>query len=386
MLLDTNNLTPIPLAYGTGFSLPGPIDASWYRYERAGLHHNYHFTAAAHCWPVSIPVPPRPTVDGFSPNLNKSLHAGHLKNLAVAAALCNITEAKPVAMLGASLGIADGAIAELGVWMKLARYKPKVYFDTDLLPDIISLADGTGEYEGCKVHNGVVVYKSDGSPTYAGHDLAFALLVKPDYYLTGFEQKAHFASLGLSSKHLPLGLVLDAIGQKMKSRTGGIYSAHDLFDALLAGLSPTPEPTKLAWNILAWQFNSSALGSTTKFNLCQWANSASPGVYITYVYARISSAIKRANDLGDGTAMTDADVALFGVAEYYKYYLTKAIEQLQPYHIAQYALVLAKYLTEAYSRRTIVGGPSGFLFALHHALFVLGCCMENLGMYTLDII
>jgi arginyl-tRNA synthetase len=67
-----------------------------------------------------------------------------------------------------------------------------------------------------------VIRRSDGTPTYAYHDLAFAKMVSPDFYVTGMEQKEHFHTLGLGQKHLPMGLVLDsATGKKLKSRNRG---------------------------------------------------------------------------------------------------------------------------------------------------------------------
>ena len=69
-----------------------------------GIHHNYHVTKQAWKYPTTV-KPSEIVFDGFSPNLNKGLHVGHLKNLCIAAAITNITNAKPVAMLGAANGV-----------------------------------------------------------------------------------------------------------------------------------------------------------------------------------------------------------------------------------------------------------------------------------------
>lgn len=381
-------LIPLPSHVGVGFTSKTPLDVKGYDYRPLGIYHNYHFTKANHAWPQPF-KPGDKIIDGFSPNLNKVLHAGHLKNLAVATAIANIScSGKAVAMLGASLGIEPDALTKYENWCHLANYSPDIYLDTELPPPNVELTDGEGEFAGCKTYNGVVVYKSDGKPTYAAHDLSFASKVHPDYYLTGAEQQAHFASLGLGDKHIPLGLLLGADGKKLKSRTGDALSAQDLLDATLAALKPTPEPTKVAWNILAWQFNSSATHMATKFNPDQWTKPESPGMYITYTYARCRSAIVdavgRFYSDNFGSPETEEDALLMGFANYYHHYFNKAKDDVSPSYVAQFALTLAKHLSGVYSRHTIVGAPPGFIHAFEYATEVLGYCMGHLSMYRLE--
>lgn len=322
--------------------------------------------------------------------MNKQLHAGHLKNLAVATALVNVTGGEAVAMLGASLGFKAGALEQYKAWCELAGYQPTLYFDTELPSPPQDLVDGEGEYVGCKLYNGVVIYKSTGAPTYAAHDLSFAATVSPDYYLTGAEQAPHFASLGLGSKHLPLGLVLGHDGKKMKStlkkegEEANMMSAVELFDSVKTCLSETPEPEKLAWNILAWQFNSSQVAATTKFNLAQWAKPESPGLYITYTHAKIKSALSKATAVPDETQLSQTDAELLGTASYYSYYLGKSQQQMQPAFIAQFAMTLAKKLASFYSKHTIKDASSGTVYAVAHANATLCECMTKLGMHPLE--
>ena len=103
-------------------------------------------------------------------------------------------------------------LEELHALFDFVGYHPQVYFDTDLPKGLVATVPGTSKYAGCQVWQGplgpVVVVKADGQPTYAAHDLAYAQLVKPDWYVTGCEQKGHFAALGLAGKHLAMGLVL----------------------------------------------------------------------------------------------------------------------------------------------------------------------------------
>jgi hypothetical protein len=198
-------------------------------------------------------------LEGFAPNLNKKLHVGHLKNLVLANALSRLLQpCQPVAMLGASLGVLPGALEELHALFDLVGYHPQVRLDTSLPAGLVATVPGTGEYAGCRVWQGplgpVVLFKADGTPTYAYHDLAYARLVKPDWYVTGCEQQGHFAALGLTDKHLAIGLVLGPDGKKVKSSSGRPLLAGEAFGLVVGQLGPTPEPKKVAWNILACSF------------------------------------------------------------------------------------------------------------------------------------
>lgn len=215
-----NKIKPLPPRIGVGFTSIDPLkDPQGYDHKPLRGFHNYHVTKKNWGWPEKLPETKPRVIDGFSPNLNKKLHGGHLKNLAVANALANILGGKPVAMLGASLGIQEGALETYLDWCDLAGYQPTIYLDTHLPPPSINFTDGTGEYEGCKMFGDVVAIKSNGTPTYAYHDLAFAEDIGPDFYLTGNEQKPHFASLGLGDKHLALGLILGPDGKKMRAQS-----------------------------------------------------------------------------------------------------------------------------------------------------------------------
>jgi arginyl-tRNA synthetase len=295
-------------------------------------------------------------------------------------------------MLGNALGQKAGALDQYHQWCKLAGYHPTVYLDTDLPAPTVPLVDGRGEYAGCKLFKGVVVFKSDGKPTYAAHDLAFAALVGPTHYLTGAEQQGHFAGLGLGGNHLPLGLVLGADGKKMKSTVkqageeANLTTAQELLDSVVAALSETPEPVKLAWNILAWQFNSSAVSGMTKFNLQQWAKAESPGLYVSYTYAKLMSAIGKATEHPEPVGLTVADANLLGIAGQYAYHFAKAQQAMQPCHVAQYALTLAKKLASYYGVHSIKDASPSTLYAVTTATGALGQCMANLSMHLLTAI
>lgn len=326
--------------------------------------------------------------DGFSPNLNKDLHVGHLKNLCIAAALTNITAASPVAMLGATNGIKPGALEAYKQWCEFAEYQPGQFLDIELPPPNIILTDGVGEYVGCKMFGDVVVFRSNGTPTYAAHDLSFKEIVSPDFYLTGAEQHPHFVSLGLGDRHIPMGLVLGKDSKKMKStlklegQMANVMMAQELVEEIMKHLKPTIHPMDLIWNVLAWQFNSASVGTDTVLDVETWCNITSPGIYITYTNARINKALKEA--CGEAGQMTQEDVELCGMASYFFYYWQRAIEDKEPCHVAQFALKLAKKLSEIYGKKSIKSGEAGFVYSLRYTVDTLQRCMSLLGMKILE--
>jgi arginyl-tRNA synthetase len=331
-------------------------------------------------------------LEGFAPNLNKKLHVGHLKNLAVANALCRILQpCRPVALLGASLGVVPGALEELHELFDLVGYHPEVTLDTDLPAGLVPTEPGTGDYAGCQVWQGplgpVVLVKSDGKPTYAYHDLAYAHLVKPDWYVTGQEQRGHFAMLGLAEKHLVMGLVLGPDGKKVKSSGGDPLLAGEAFDLVLGQLEPTPEPRKLAWNVLAYGFLQQGLASSSKFDPVRMTKPSAPGMYLSYTLAKVHSALAKAGvplDAGEPLAhLADGDVALLGLAAYAGYYRHEAAGEKDPAPLANYLLTLAKGLANAYGKQSIKGGPPGFQFAVARAFKALQEGMVTLGLFPL---
>jgi hypothetical protein len=94
------NIEPLPPHLGVGFCMRAepiaPKMFDGYRFEQVGPFYNYHFTKERFSWPFAPVEYPSVTLDGFSPNLNKRLHVGHLRNLVLASSLRNILGAKAV--------------------------------------------------------------------------------------------------------------------------------------------------------------------------------------------------------------------------------------------------------------------------------------------------
>ena len=404
------DIRPLPAKFGVGFMTPEkledeiqmpwhpPLRVKGYRYEQVGRYHNYHFTPDSWCWPVvnygdglSLSY----VIDGFSPNLNKQLHVGHLRNLAIAASLKRflpMMSARFVAMLGASLGVKKAALEDWKFWTGIVQYDPKIFYDITLPDDVVPLRHeertDPEDYEQPYYWDGpngpVIVKRSDGKPLYTYHDLAFAAEAGPTHYITGHEQREHFDSLGLGDKHLPMGLVLGADNKKLKSRTGDAMLAREALELVMEKLEGSFENRQsLAWNILAWNLLQTARETNVKFEVERWVTADAPGMYISYAYARVVSALKKANCewcVGD---FKKIDIQLLGVSEYFHYYENRAIEAFDPAPLAHYAHELARVLTSAYSKEKIDGGRTAFQWAMNHAVKVLGKTMEKLTMFPL---
>lgn len=436
-------IRPIPDKFGVGFTSQErlPEYAEQYREEQVGRYWNYYVTPDRWQWPERTVTKKRGpyVIDAFSPNLNKSLHVGHLRQLALARSLRGVLGHDPggkfVALLGAGLGVYKYAKNELDDWFSFVGYNPEIYYDV-LMPrdeDIVprhKVQDPESHHDGAEVWYGpkgpVVVVRSDGRPTYAFHDIAFAKTVAPTHYITGAEQKEHFENLGLGEQHLSMGLVLGPDGKKMKSRTGDSVSAAEVLSEIEKRLDPScPEPRKLAWNVLAWNFLHTARSQNVKYDPVEWTKPDSPGLYITYTFARLRKAMKGLDGLWFEPAqrkacawsreqdkphfepqqeyftelpawskahpdpywdLTQADADLLGYSDYYQFYLDRAIDTLDPVQVANFAHDLARKLGIAYHTEKIQGGRYGFQHAVHLATSTLRNCLWSLGMFDLETV
>lgn len=403
----------MPLKYGVGFVSNEPLPEDMvlgYRYEQAGTHHNYHVTSGRYHWPLQYePDQQSRIIDGFSPNMNKELHIGHLRNLALANALSLIFEGsdtKFVSLLGCSMGVKLAAIQGWEKWTNFVGFHPEIYYDCALPQDVVDTrieTDPQSHYQGGEVWDGpngpVLVKRTDGRFLYSFHDLAFASYVGPTHYVTGHEQREHFDALGLGDKHFPMGLVMGDDGKKMKSRDGEAFSAREAMELLQGNLDETPQPERLAWNVLAWNCLQARREKNLQFEPQKWTQPDSAGMYITYTYARILSAFGGAWDsnisswgamVGDSVlwkpndSQQEVDVKLAGFAEQYHYYLQRSITEFDPSPLAQFAHDLARQLGRAYHSEPIKEGRQEFRMAVLWAAYRLRCCMKKLGLFILE--
>ena len=382
------NIRPLPKHIGKGFTIQGEADinTTGYRCEELGIYRNFYFTTENYAWPQSMPAESSYVIDGFSPNLNKALHVGHLRNFCVALSLSRLLgkDARMVAMLGAAIGENPGALDSLKSFFAAHEYTPELYKDLELPAPNLTFQDGKGEQEGAKVFGNpsVIVIRSDGRPTYAYYDLALADFIQPTHYITGAEQKEYFQSLGLNKGHLSMGLVLGMDGKKIKSRTGDALSLDEALEMIEHALQPSEANKDIAWNIACGNFLMAARGTNVKFDPEQWIQVSSPGMYITYTYARLCSALKDA--VGDELQVTDADVDLLGQCSYFDYAHQMAVTRMDPAPMAHYAYDLATEVTNGYHSEKVVNGRPGFVFAMRKAEEVLRKAMLMLGMIPLS--
>lgn len=243
-------------------------------------------------------------VDGFSPNLNKHLHLGHLSNLILAKAYqsMNIGE-KFFAILGDTLeGTVEKAEAleKFKHYCNLIDYKvDKIFYASEqVLQDQSMLQDGVGDYEGTKVFSigdkfevGIKSSLHGYKTTYTYQDISLAQkLDASTLYLTGLEQDNHFKNLKIlfpDIHHIGLGLVT-VKGSKMSSSLGNVIMASEVLAILMEYFK---NDNNLVWNVLAGQILKSSPSSIKKIDMDAIQDfKQSFGLYISYTQVRMWSA------------------------------------------------------------------------------------------------
>lgn len=398
------NIKPLQEKFGVGFQSQEPLTLTDpYRWEAHPHFHRYFFTPSAWKWP-EVWMTCTTTdikIDGFSPNLNKSLHVGHLRQLALANCLSRVLRGAEFVSLLGTTGILKSSVDELDEWFDFVKFQPTRYYDALMPQDahIVPRHEGEGDKEGALVWDGprgpvVVFRKADESgyrrATYAFHDLAFAATVKPDYYVTGVEQVEHFQNLGLGEKHLPMGLVLDSSGKKLKSRTGDALTAKEAFAMVQDVMQPVPEPKKIVWNVIAWNLLAAGRATNVKFEPESWVKPEAPGMYCSYTWARLNSALDGDDEevdgsFGDEKKMEFHHAELAGYSQYHLYHIGKTHETMDPAGLANYLYELCRRATKAYHNERIRGGHPGFRFAISQCKLAIEECMSTLGMFPIPM-
>ena len=238
-------------------------------------------------------------VDGFSPNLNKHLHIGHLSNLVLAKTFQKMGVGKKfVSILGDTLtGDVEQIIAHNAFKDIIEKYDYRVdetFFASNMRYEGDGLVDGTDKYEGTKVFDfgdgtKMVGVKSDGSTSYFYQDVALASTLKSStLYLTGNEQSNHFTYLNKlfpHTKHIALGLITTD-GKKESSRSGDVKFAHEIIKILLDEFNDE----KVVYNIIAGQILKSVPKNNIEIKLKDIINpKTSLGLYVSYTLARMKS-------------------------------------------------------------------------------------------------
>jgi len=246
-------------------------------------------------------------VDGFSPNLNKHLHLGHLSNLIFAKSIQSLgIGQKNIAILGDTLTgkiDTDDALDKFKSYCKSFGYNiDYTYFASKQeLIDSSILDYGYGDYAGTFTFDvgdsKIVGIKSDGSTSYFYQDVALAQALvgspkspKPILYITGFEQENHFKSLKFlfpHNDHIGLGLVM-INGKKMSSSEGNVIMMEDILNQVADKFNGDKN---LAWNVISGHILKYSPESVKNIDLKSIGDvKSSWGLYLSYTLAKMKSA------------------------------------------------------------------------------------------------
>jgi hypothetical protein len=315
MKLNINTIKQIPNHLGFGFCQFGELTSEvkeWANYwnfktEKSGSFTNIIIPPTQNLFECFEIPTPYEYVDGFSPNLNKHLHIGHLSNLVIANAF-------------QKLGVGKNFIAILGDTLKgkvnketaLEKYKSycndfdykisDIFFASKMKLKNQSLLKqgekiGEDDYSDTKIFEidgekivGIKGKKGGGSTSYFYQDVALAEhLNKSTLYLTGFEQDNHFNSLKKlfpHTNHIGLGLVM-LNGQKMSSSLGNVLYLEDFINELLPQFNNN---IQLVYNILAGQILKSKPNQIKSIDSKLISNpKQSIGLYLSYTLASVKS-------------------------------------------------------------------------------------------------
>jgi len=319
-------------------------------------------------------------VDGFSPNLNKHLHVGHMSNFVIAKTFKSMEVGENfISILGDTL---EGDVSKIDAFNTYKMYCDMFWFDISNIfyasemkysGNLLKL--GEGEYEGTQVFDTgeekLVGVKSNGSTSYFYQDMALAdKLNAPTLYLTGHEQNGHFSALKKfypNTNHIGLGLV--KLKTKMSSREGNVIFFKDLLEDTVKKFNNDYE---LAYNVLAGFILKIDPTKDKKIDIELLDNPKnSPGLYLSYTLARLTSAGVRA-------MKTDS----FNNNELQFKYM-KSLYNLQPNLLFNGLVDHCKMINTMYATHRIEGNPENeVMFSNFKEDLELG--MRKLGLFLID--
>lgn len=318
MKIDINKIRTTPEGMDFGFCVFGEPSSEikeWssshgFKLEASGKYTNIIFPKNFDFKDCFIEPQQFEFLDGFSPNLNKHLHLGHLSNLVLAKAFQAMEVGKKyIAILGDTLTgevTKEEALIAYEKYCADFKYKvDKIFMASAMKCEVELTCEGTGEYTdkdgniksaiGTRVFdmgagNKIIGIKSNGSTSYFYQDVALCQKLNAStLYLTGSEQSGHFKSLKVLFpfiKHIPLGLVT-INGEKLSSRKGNVIFLNQVLDLMNEKFNNT----NLSYNVLAGQILKSAPNVNKEINTDTVANvKTSGGLYISYTEARLKSA------------------------------------------------------------------------------------------------
>lgn len=389
MKININDIRTMPNNLGFGFCVFGqPSDKilDWaklwgFRIEPAGAYTNILVPKNFDISECFEKFKQFKYVDGFSPNLNKHLHIGHMSNFVIAKSLQSMGVGENfISILGDTL---DGSVSKEDALSMYNTYCEvfglnisKVFYASDMKFNGDLLKDGEGEYVGTKIFDTgeekIVGIKSNGSTSYFYQDMALAEKLKDStLYLTGHEQDNHFKSLKKfysNTSHVGLGLV-KIKGSKMASREGNVIMLSDLIKDCLEKFD---NDWNLVYNVLAGFILKVEPTKDKMISMESLDNPKnSPGLYLSYTLARLTSAGVRAMKIDK-----------FNNNEL-QFKSMRAIYNMQPNILFNALVEHCKMINNMYGTHKIEGNPENeVMFSNFKEDLELG--MNMLGLFLID--
>lgn len=319
-------------------------------------------------------------MDGFSPNLNKFLHIGHMSNLVLAKSLKSIgVSEETVSIYGDTL---QGSVTKQEAVNKLKEYQtsfdytPNIeYMASTMKYNGDKLIDGVGEYDGTKIFEygdeKNVGIKSNGSTSYLYQDMALAeSLNDSTLYLTGQEQNNHFNFLKNffpHINHIGLGLV-KVDGKKMSSSVGNVIYLEDFINELMIKFNDI----KLVYNVIAGFILKNNPESDKNIDLKSIDNPKnSPGLYLSYTMARLLSAGCEINHIDNFKS------------KHLEFAQHKAKVNIKPSSLFNELVEHCKEINVLYGEYTIKDNPSNKAM-FDEKLADLSLGLKLLGLFNID--
>jgi len=400
-MIEKTKIIPLPENIGYGFTFKGSKEIldnlkEIYVYKKEGIFDNFYFTKDCYSWPQLSSNEKQFVMDAFSPNMNKLLHIGHLRNLALASSFSRIFfKSKFIAFLGYSLGEHPEAFSSFEKWCNFLNYHPEIYSTKDF-KDTSIFQNGKDEQNGCLVFNNgmkdLIAVKSNGDISYIGYDVLLKNKIKPDWYLTGSEQTNHFNELNLKEKHLPMGLVIGngkISSRKEDENKSNIVSSKELLNHIKSKLKDSindESKEKLAWNIICWNLLSVRREENIKYKPDEWTHIESPGLKISYTLARLQSVFKKIDINFNHIKNNDEKyIEIFANCSYVDYYLNMSKKNFSPHFLAQHLYKLSKIAGNWYQNGgNIVNGNILYQKNMNLLMETIKKIMNQLGMFVLD--
>lgn len=390
MKIDINKVKVVPKSISNGFELcvygkPPDDVQEWIN------RNSFHVSSAKNYTNIVIPSKIKLSdifldskqfewMDGFSPNLNKKLHIGHISNLVISKAFKSLGVCKKaVSIYGDTL---EGEVKLEDALLSLNNYLKNFQFiaDKSLMASQVKyngnlLKNGTGDYEGTKIFEigktKIVGIKSNGQTSYFYQDVSLAeLLNAPTLYLTGKEQISHFEMLKKlfpNTTHIGLGLVKIS-GLKMSSRIGNVILIDEFIDQVKDSFN---NDLQLIYNVFAGYILKSNPEVDKIINLDIINNPKnSAGLYLSYTMARLSSA---------GCELKPVD---YFISRDLEFAYLKAKYNLKPNILFEALVEHCKDINSLYPNHRIRNNDENRkMFELKLSDLICGC--SKLGLFTI---